>query len=137
MQAIICLTNDCLHSFFPIFTAANDEKYFNCKYFFLFTAENKSILLYGSTDCWVFKRGVIKLERFLPKNQHTKRKLHSNLAIRNFLVSLKLFLNAKSSLSLWSKWQISHRKWFLNTNLFIIKLFLIAKFDCIKFWELV
>ena len=51
--------------------------------------------------------------------------LQSNLAIRNFLVTLKLFLNAKSSLSLWSKWQIGHRKWFLNTNLFLN-----AKFDC-------
>ena len=35
------------------------------------------------------------------------------MAIRNFLVALKLFLNAKSSLCLWSKWQISQRKWFL------------------------
>ena len=49
----------------------------------------------------------------------------SNLSIRNFLVALKLFLNATSSLSSWSKWQIGHRKWFLNTNLFLI-----AKFDC-------
>ena len=38
--------------------------------------------------------------------------VQSNLAIRNFLVTLKLFLNAKSSLSLWSKWQIGRRKWF-------------------------
>ena len=31
---------------------------------------------YGSTECGVFKRGVEKLERFLPKNQHsTQRKL--------------------------------------------------------------
>ena len=35
----------------------------------------------------------------------------SNMAIRNFLVALKLFLNFKSSLSLWSKWQIGHMKW--------------------------
>ena len=56
-----------------------------------------------------------------------------NLAIRNFFIALKLFLNAKSSLSLWSKWQIGHRKWFLNTNLFLIKPFLIAKFDCSLF----
>ena len=56
--------------------------------------------------------------------------IQSNLAIRNFLVALKLFLNAKSSLFLWSKWQIGHMKWFLNTNLFLIKPFLIAKFDC-------
>ena len=47
------------------------------------------------------------------------------------MVALKLFLNAKSSLSLRSKWQIGHGKWFLNTNLFLIKQFLIAKFDCI------
>ena len=33
--------------------------------------------------------------------------VQSNLAIRNFLVALKLFLNAKSSLSLWNiKWQM-------------------------------
>ena len=40
-------------------------------------------------------------------------KVQSNLATRNFLVALKLFLNAKSSLSLWSKRQIGHRKWSL------------------------
>ena len=51
--------------------------------------------------------------------------VQSNLAIRNVLFALKLFLNAKSSLSLWRKWQIGHRKWFLNTNLFLI-----SKFDC-------
>ena len=67
------------------------------------------------------------------------KELQSNLAIRNFLVTLKLFLNAKCSLSLWSKWQIGHGKWFLNTNLFLIKKFLIAKFDCttlqfLQFW---
>ena len=27
-------------------------------------------------------------------------------------------------------WQIGHGKWFLNTNLFLIKPFLITKFDC-------
>ena len=58
--------------------------------------------------------------------------VQSILAIRNFLVSLKLFLNAKSSLSLWSKLAFGHRKWFLNTNLFRIKTFLITKFDCIR-----
>ena len=51
--------------------------------------------------------------------------IQSNLAIRNFLVTLKLFLNAKF---LWSKWQIGHRKWFLNTNLFLIEWFLITKY---------
>ena len=29
---------------------------------------------YGNTDCRVLKRGIQKLERFLPKNQNTKRK---------------------------------------------------------------
>ena len=29
---------------------------------------------YGNTGCGVFKRGGTKLERFLPKNQHTQRK---------------------------------------------------------------
>ena len=30
---------------------------------------------YGNTGCGVFKRGGTKLERFLPKNQLTQRKL--------------------------------------------------------------
>ena len=30
---------------------------------------------YGNTGCGVFKRGVQKLERLLPKNQQTQRKL--------------------------------------------------------------
>ena len=30
---------------------------------------------YGNTGCGVFKREGTKLERFLPKNQHTQRKL--------------------------------------------------------------
>ena len=59
--------------------------------------------------------------------------LQSNLVIRNFLVTLKLFLNAKCSLSLWSKLVFCHGKWFLNTNLFLIKTFLTTKFDCIYF----
>ena len=30
---------------------------------------------YGNTGCGVFKRGGTNLEIFLPKNQHTQRKL--------------------------------------------------------------
>ena len=30
---------------------------------------------YGNAGCGVFKRGGTKLESFLPKNQHTQRKL--------------------------------------------------------------
>ena len=56
--------------------------------------------------------------------------LQSNLVIRNLLVTLKLFLNAKCSLSLWCKLAIGHRKWFRSTNVFLIKPFLIIKFDC-------
>ena len=65
--------------------------------------------------------------------------VQSNLAIRNCLGTLKLFLNAKCSLFIWSKWQIGHRKWFLNTNKFLNKTFLIAKFDCTLnyLWSLV
>ena len=37
-------------------------------------------------------------------------KVQSNLVIRNFLVILKLFLNAKCSLSLWSKLTSGHGK---------------------------
>ena len=58
--------------------------------------------------------------------------VQSNLVIRNFLVTLKLFLNAISSLSVWSKLTIGHWKWFLNANSFLIKTFLITKFDCSK-----
>ena len=78
------------------------------------------------------KSTFIQLQQrfFTKKYLSTMYILQSNLAIRNFLVALKLFPNAKSSLSLWSKWQIGHGKWFLNTNLFLIKPFLIAKFDC-------
>ena len=41
------------------------------------------------------------------------------------MVTLKLFINAKCSLSLWSKLAFGHGKWFFNTNLFLI-----TKFDC-------
>ena len=41
-----------------------------------------------------------------------------------------LVLNAKFSLSLCSKLTFGLGKWFLNTNLFLIKTFLITKFDC-------
>ena len=58
--------------------------------------------------------------------------VQSNLVIRNFLITLKLFLNAKCSLSLCSKLPFGHGKCFLNTNLFRIKTFLIAKFVCTK-----
>ena len=59
--------------------------------------------------------------------------IQSNFVIRNFLVTLKLFPNAKCSLSLWSKLAICHRKWFLNTNLFLIKTFLITKLIVLAF----
>ena len=42
--------------------------------------------------------------------------LQSNCVIRNFWVTLKLFLNAKCTLSLWSKKVNGCGKWFLNTN---------------------
>ena len=35
---------------------------------------NVNYLHYGNTGSGVFKRGGTKLERFLPKNQHTQRK---------------------------------------------------------------
>ena len=50
-----------------------------------------------------------------------QRNIHSSLAVRKFLVAQKVFLNAKFSLSLSSKWQIGHRKWFLNTNKFFLE----------------
>ena len=56
----------------------------------------------------------------------------SNVVIRNYLVTLQLFLKPKCSLSLWSELTIGHGKWFLNTNLnlFFIKTFLITKVYC-------
>ena len=52
---------------------------------------------YGNTGCGVFKRGVqnystAKLERFLPKNQHTQRKL---LNVENW-VNLEVSKSAKN-----------------------------------------
>ena len=55
-------------------------------------------------------------KRLWQSNHRDLRLEQSNLVIRIFLVTLKLFLNAKRSLSLWSKLTIGHRKWFLNTN---------------------
>ena len=56
--------------------------------------------------------------------------IQSNLVIRNFLVTLKLFLSAKCSLSLWSKTANWLQEMVPYTNLFFIKPFLINKFDC-------
>ena len=52
--------------------------------------------------------------------------IQSKLAIRNFLVALKVFLMPKVPYP----YEIGHRKWFLNTNLLLTKMFLNAKFDC-------
>ena len=43
------------------------------------TAENSCYLYvrYGNTGCGVFKRGIQNWKDFLPKNQHTERKLLS------------------------------------------------------------
>ena len=48
------------------------------------------------------------------------------------MVTVKLFVNTKSSLSLWSKLTIGHWKWFLNANSSLITTFLITKFDYSK-----
>ena len=50
---------------------------------------------YGNTGCGVFKRGGTKLERFLLKNQHTKRKILNF----EFGINGKLSKNAKILLS--------------------------------------
>ena len=41
----------------------------------MYSVHTEHSVLYGNTGCGVFKRGGTKLERFLPKNQHTQRKL--------------------------------------------------------------
>ena len=38
-------------------------------------SETTEVGQYGNTGCGVFKLGATKLERFLPKKQHTQRKL--------------------------------------------------------------
>ena len=90
--------------------------------------------VWKAKEGWINKFiSIVKVRPYLylqSKVLCTYSLVQSNLAIRNFLNALKLFLNAKSSLFLWSKWQTGHRKWFLNTNFFLIKPFLIAKFDC-------
>ena len=52
------------------------------------------------------------------------------------MVPLKLFFNTKCSLSVRSTYAIGHWKWFLNTNLFLIKPLLITKFDCTLIFSL-
>ena len=49
----------------------------------------------------------------------------------------KFFLNAKCSLSLWSKLAFGHREWFLDTNLFLIETFLITKLTVHTSWLLI
>ena len=101
--------------------------------------------LFGHLFGWLFVFWIIfwcfvELDTTFKFNSVSFRislEVQSNLAIRNFSVTLKLFLNAKCSLSLWSKLAFGRKKWFLNTNLFLIKQFLIAKFDCtchLVFW---
>ena len=137
-----------------------DLWHFDLTRFFLLSIAFGSItfvILFGIAGCIV--ESVYKLsEIFFPPKDHRKRPyislpihletsgyyeflfgpsfdyiIQSNLVIRIFLVTLILFLNAKCSLFLWSKLTIGHGKWFLNTNLFLIKTFLITKFDCSMF----
>ena len=62
--------------------------------------------------------------------KQTNKQVLRKQGIRNFIVTLILFLITKCSLSLCSKLAISHLKRFPNTTLFLIKLFLITKFYC-------
>jgi hypothetical protein len=87
---------------------------------------SKSILLSCSNQMHDNLKLVLKWSH---KRFSVNSEVQSNLVIRNILVTLKLILNAKCSLSLWSKLSIGHGKWFLNANLFLIKPFLITKFD--------
>ena len=63
------------------------------------------------TYCWIVDSTCS--HRTQVNKNSTKYLCKLNLAIRNFLVDLKLFLTAKGSL--WSKWRYGHRKWFPNT----------------------
>ena len=56
--------------------------------------------------------------------------IYLNLVIRNFLVTLRFSLTPNIPYPYEENWYIEHRKQFLNTNLFLIKPFLITKFDC-------
>ena len=76
-----------------------------------------------------FQDKLILIACNVSKGFESNFQVQSNSVIRNFLVTQKLFLNPKCSLSICSKFAIGHWKWFLNTNLFLIKPFLITKFD--------
>jgi hypothetical protein len=62
----------------------------------------------------------------IDRNSRSTYVVQLNLVIRNFLVTLKLFFNAKCSLSLWSKLANWAEEMVLNTILFLI-----TKFDCV------
>ena len=51
---------------------------------------------YGNISCRVFKRGVLKLERFVPQNHHTLRKLLTYKVSFLCQKSLELFSNSFS-----------------------------------------
>ena len=57
-----------------------------------------SLLIYETPS--TFTRLILFIVKSLHKEQNNTNLLQSNLTIRNFLVALKLFLNAKNSLSL-------------------------------------
>ena len=70
--------------------------------------EEKNLLrIFVSNISWIDLNSESMTGKFV-KTIFCLLAVQSNLAIMNFLVALKLFLNAKSSLSLWSKWQIGH-----------------------------
>ena len=66
---------------------------------------------YGNTGCGDFKRRVTKLERFLPKNQHTQRKLlnfekvkwFKNWCYQKMSITKNVLLNWYSSMK--KKWE--------------------------------
>jgi hypothetical protein len=105
---------------FTNFESTNLRFFFSQKLFFLMVAKLFFVEINILRFCQFWYQLKMLWNKFV----------QSNLVIRNFLVTLTLFLNAKCSLSLWSKLAIGHEKWCLNTNLFLIKPFPITKFDC-------
>ena len=110
--------------------------HWTCWFFFNFVTFRKGSIRNGGQSwkipVWCFTYAIFLPVRKKIVQKWNRPKIKSCCMLSKFLVALKLFRNAKISLFLRSKWQIGYKKSFLNTNLFLIKPFLIAKCDCIS-----
>ena len=88
-----------------------DKKHFNCWYILYVLQRSRH-----RSSCGVLNLGMWICEYLWYVGNLDICQVQSNLAIRNFLVILKLFLNSKCSLSLWSKLANWSREMVLITN---------------------